>query len=204
MPLIDPTVVDRSVACLWKTNMKYIYPSLESYKDKTNDDKKIVHAGVEDCFVEAWLALIRKDFGDKEADNLIIEDRNQFSIDGGGMVRAGEPIVEVEVNGCKFSTFLRQVEFALPILRVIQTIYQEELGPHVFIPGKWIKLLLTVETAEAIAKAFEKEAEERKEELESEWASYQKRTYEARDPDNLKYVAPYRSQMHERKNNGLQ
>ena len=178
--------------------MKLIYPDMKLYENKQYDDLKPVHAAVEDCFAEAWVNLIRKDFDDETVNTLIIEDAFEIGIDGGGMVRFGEPKVQVKIGNCDFFTFLRQIEFILPCLRLVQTVYQEELGPHVFIAGRWLKILLTVETAESLAKAFETESIKRKEELEAEWRIYEKKVYDVSDPKNPKAFAPYRKQMHER------
>lgn len=178
--------------------MKRIYPDLKFYEDKPYDSSKPVHAAVEDCFADAWIELIRKDLGDEAANTLIVEDITEVGFDGGGMVRFGEPKASVKINDCEFFTFLRQIEFILPCLRLIQTNYQEELGPHVFVAGRWLKVLLTIETANSIIKAFEEEVKKRKDELEDEWKMYEKKVYEVSDPKNPKAFAPYRKQMHER------
>jgi hypothetical protein len=130
----------------------------------------IIIVAMEDCFADAWLARIAERYGEE----MVVEDDiDCFRIDGGGMVCAEEPETEFTIEGCRITTFLRQAEFVIPGLRRPNTSrldWQAAFGrPFVIIRGRWTNLLLTVESAAALADAFETDAEAREPEVKAYW-----------------------------------
>lgn len=169
-----------------------------------NDAPYLIRAYVEDTLVDGWVNLLAHEHGEAIREQLSIEDAPQCGIDGGGMVMKNEPTGTVTVGGCEFSTFLRQVEFAVPCLREASPRSQEFLGDHVWIRMKWKMLICTRTTANAVADAFEQQATERKDEIDAVWAhmdgiSVSKAKLDAgASMEGKKAIAPSRAEQRER------
>ena len=128
-----------------------------------------VFEAVEDSLLPGIFAIIDKEQG-KDAHKLVdIEDIDEVFFDGGGMVNAKEPKVEITIDGVKFSTFLRQVEFITPSLRSIGERFKEYLGKYVLVQGKWNSYWFTLTTALKIAEEFDLARLGRDKEVDETW-----------------------------------
>jgi hypothetical protein len=150
--------------------MKAIKPN---YGDGEPDPKKHfpTHTVVEESLWDAWLKAVQAELDDPIEELADLEDAPEVHFDGGGMVHAKEPRVEVTIDGCKFTCYARQVEFLVPGLRRIKTNPDiPDLGEYVSTRGRWWQFVLTKETAAKIADEFEKQAAEKAGEIDAVWS----------------------------------
>lgn len=170
--------------------MKAIRPKQDV--DLPKDTRLPVHTVVEDSLWDAWLAALKLELN-KPLDEVaeIEHDIDCAHLDGGGMIREGEPTVEATIDGCKFTCYARQVEFLTPGLRIVS---DKLIGEHVHVNGRWWRFVLTKETAEKIATAFEEQAKKKQGEVNRVWGDLD----DARK--SAKIVAPSRSQVKDRHN----
>lgn len=163
----------------------------------------LVCALVEDALVEGWLTLLAHEHGEAVRAQMQVEPVDRCTLDGGGMVMQGEPVVRVDIDGCAYEIFLRQVEFMVPRLREASPRSAEFLGDHVWVRMKWNTLVLTRATAAKVADALAAQAVTRTAEADAAWAEIEGVSVSLADaqagaPVKGKAIAPTRAEQRRR------
>lgn len=146
--------------------MKHIYP--DYIKIPPEQERAPANVIVEDPLSDIWYNHYSKE--DKEiliVDN--IEPGEKICFDCGGIYKQGEPELKKEINGYIFSCLLRHASYMYEYSQKIMT-HLDYLGKHIYLPGYWIKIILTVETGDKIKEWLESQYDE--DEAEWEWFKY--------------------------------
>jgi hypothetical protein len=149
---------------------------MKSIRPKDDLPKDLIRPGyfiVDDALWDQFLAHLQTKLTKPVEEISIIEhDIDAFRIDGGGMVHLKDPELEFKIQECRVLIYGRQVEFVLSSLRTTTT---RSLGiEYVRFGGRWWRYILSKETAAAIADSFEKQARERKDEIDGIWKKMEK------------------------------
>ncbi len=172
--------------------MKYLKTKSGIYSKFGADDTSLVTACIEDPLVEKWFDLVDDQSDKPRRHEYEIEDTKLVSIDGGGMCFVNEPSSSVTVDGIDYETMLRQIEMFLPALRDKQN--HKILGDFIGLPGRWIRILLTVDTGLKVATAFQSDLQARQSEIDAIWDRYKETTDAIQSTGKARF--PSRAQMH--------
>lgn len=126
-----------------------------SSTSKDTPDRVVISAVVEQPLVDKWLAHIEpKIVGYK----MLVEPVNEWWFDIGGMCAVDEPEVSLDLDDWKLSMLAGHADCLHHACRRIST-RRPDMGPLVHITAWQCHAILTVETAERIAKWLDDEVE---------------------------------------------
>lgn len=145
--------------------LKFIRPDRVTVPAGT--ERITVHAVVESELVEAWLEGIGQ-----TPWRILVDDAPEFHFDCGGIVKQNEPILQHQFDGWTLSVLLRHAEDLRECAGRVQE-HLDVLGPHVYLPGYWVKAVLTVETGRQIVEWLDYELDGGKiAEADQQWAEH--------------------------------
>jgi len=147
--------------------LKFIRPDLKTIPLDT--DRCTVHAVVEECLADAWLASVTQEKGPWE---ILVSDESAFHYDIGGSVGMDEPLMSYDLGDWSLSVLVRHAEYLQKPCRRIQT-HLDWLGDHIWLAGWRCHGVLTVETGEAIATWLDEELPSRIGESDQLWSEHQ-------------------------------
>lgn len=144
---------------------KHIYPDHKTIPDGT----EFVTANViiEESLATMWL----EEIGDTPWD-IIVKDASEYWFDIGGSMGMDEPTLEHTVNGLDISVLLRHAEVLQKRCRDTQTCL-DYLGEHIYLPGRWISAVLTIDTGNKIGDWIDDALESRIGESDQLWSAHQ-------------------------------
>lgn len=153
--------------------LKFIRPDRE--RIPTDVERAPICAMIEDALVEKWLLKAKNDSPEVP---LLIDESKEYNFDCGGMVRQKEPVLELEIDDWTIRTRLRHADVLQGLCRTTQT-HADWLGPHVWVPGYWIKAVFTVETGARIVEWLDRELKSRVGEADQLWTEHESKMSQA-------------------------
>jgi len=129
--------------------LKFIHPDLETIP--SDAEEAAIHAVVEEPFVDVWLAGVKSLPGE-----IVVEDCEEYGFDCGGIVHGDEPTLEQKFDDWTLKVLTRHAEYLHKYCARVMT-HMEDFGPHIWLPGHWVKAVLTVETGNKIKEWLDKE-----------------------------------------------
>lgn len=147
--------------------MKYVHQKDDAATFMVDDEEtRTRDVAIEDPLLDYWLSVA----GAPGRPELVVDEMpDGVWFDPGGMVTSDEPKVWVDVRGQRFGSWLRGLDGLVEALRRPGTWAHDENGPpHCFVRGRWLSIILTLETAKMAADLFEAEYERREDEADEQ------------------------------------
>lgn len=123
--------------------MKFIGPDIKRIPPDT--EKTPISAVVDDALADGWFRRVSR-----HGIPIVLEEVREFTCDRGGAFLVGEPQLSHNFGDWSFSGLLRHVEDLPDLCRKVRPA-DEWIGPHVWLPGRWVKGVLTPEKGEQLA-----------------------------------------------------